>query len=234
MRISARPAAAALVSLLLLLPLASCTPGSGEPAAHPCGLGADSREDALVREVLARESYETQVLDSTSALAKTMEQALPSIGPKKTSFGANACAYKRIVDLDIAHMVLVAGWVLRGSEGRPYFDDVAYELNGVRGLTNIGVSEFGLTTASRSNLLIPCDLPGKLAARSRKVWLEAELRYTFSPRRLELDQAAKDSRMTLTYLLARRVTDALGCENQPLAKPPVVEPLPAPARADAP
>ncbi|MFD7914611.1 hypothetical protein ACFV30_28475 [Streptomyces sp. NPDC059752] len=43
-----------------------------------------------------------------------------------------------------------------------------------------------------------------------------------------VDQAGKDRRMTLTYLMTRRVTDALGCENEPLEKPPVVKPLPAP------
>ncbi|MER5482669.1 hypothetical protein ABT024_05545 [Streptomyces sp. NPDC002812] len=37
------------------------------------------------------------------------------------------------------------------------------------------------------------------------------------------DRAARDRQTTLTYLMARRVTDAPGCENKPLEQAPAVK-----------
>lgn len=87
---------------------------------------------------------------------------------------------------------------------------MTYELNGAGGVVNTG----------NSTLLAQCDLPGELGAQSRNVRLSADAAFSAGPDGPAENQAAKDRRMTLTYLMARRVTDALGCENKPLEKPP--------------
>ncbi|WP_407839084.1 hypothetical protein ACE1OC_26340 [Streptomyces sp. DSM 116496] len=47
--------------------------------------------------------------------------------------------------------------------------------------------------------------------------------HTISSTATAADQAARDRQTTLTYLMARRVTDALGCENKPLEQAPAVK-----------
>lgn len=219
MRTLTRPAAALLAALVL----ASGTSGCADDP-NPCGTGASSEEGRLVREVLSVEEYETRVGTSTRALADAMADGLRSLGPDLGFFSSRGCTYLRQTIPGYEILSFEAGWTLQGPGGPPGPDEVLYELHGAHGRAD----------SRAATLYAACVLPGELAGRSREVWFTAGTSYAFDPPRAEPDQAAKDGRMTLTYLLARRVTDALGCENQPLAKPPVLEPLPAPARADAP
>ncbi|MFJ7588083.1 hypothetical protein ACIQZO_12000 [Streptomyces sp. NPDC097617] len=203
--------------LLVVLSLASCTSGGSEArAANPCGIASPSEEEALVREVLDTEGFTTKDYGPTSQLVDKAKRALPVISPKKDVFYTNVCRYSTGDEQGDANATFLAGWVLRDAAVPSTPNDSAYMVNGARGAAN----------GSRSALLVQCDMPGDLGAKSREVWLTADL--TFGPSRPDVDQTAKDRRMTLTYLMARRVTDALGCENKPLEKPPVVKPLTAP------
>ncbi|MFJ3965485.1 hypothetical protein [Streptomyces sp. NPDC090036] len=92
---------------------------------------------------------------------------------------------------------------------------------------------FGEGNDTFTKLFVQCDLPGDLDAPSKSAWLCANGSYTVNIGRTDIDRAAEDRQTALTYLMARRVTDALGCENKPLEKPPVVKPLPAPDRNPA-
>ncbi|MFJ3519929.1 hypothetical protein [Streptomyces sp. NPDC090131] len=87
---------------------------------------------------------------------------------------------------------------------------------------------FGESNDTFTKLFVQCDLPGDLDAPSKSAWLYAKASYTVNIGRTDIDQAARDRQSALTYLMARRVTDALGCENKPLEKPPVVKPLATP------
>ncbi|MCY0959058.1 hypothetical protein [Streptomyces sp. H27-H5] len=201
-----------------MLMLASCTSGgSGAEAANPCGISPSSEEAALVREVLGAEDFATKTYGDTNLLVGKMERALPTI-PQRESFYTNACGYSTDGEQSKAGVTFLAGWSLRTSTLPSFPKDVSYELNGARGVAR----------NSGSMLLVPCDMPGELNAQSQKVWLTADTTYSFSPSRPDVDQATRDQRMTLAYLMTRRVTEALGCENKPLAKPPVVRPLPTP------
>lgn len=206
-------------ALVCVLMLASCTSGDSEAeAANPCGINPSSEEAALVHELLGTEEFATKAYATTSRLVDKFERALPVLRPEKHIFYTNACEYRADDDHRDARVTFVPGWFLRTSTVPSSPDDASYDVNGARGLTN----------DLRSTLLVQCDMPGELRAQSQKVWLTADTTFTFNPSRSDVDQATKDRRMTLTYLMARRVTDALGCENKPLEKPPVVKPIPSP------
>ncbi|MFD3697077.1 hypothetical protein ACFWUZ_13135 [Streptomyces sp. NPDC058646] len=205
-------------AFVCVLVLASCTSGgSRTETANPCGISPSSEEEALVREVLGTEDFATKAYGDTGWLVDKMERALPVMRPEKHSFYTNACGYSVKDEQRDVRMTFLAGWFVRTSAVPSFPDDVSYSLNGAR----------GTASGDRTTLLVQCDMPGELRAQSQNVWLTADTSFTSSPSRTVADQAAKDRRMTLTYLMARRVTEALGCENEPLAQPPVVKPLPA-------
>ncbi len=209
-------------ALVCAVMLASCTSGGSEAkAANPCGISASSEEDALVREILATEDFETNALKSTSELVDKVKRALPGMRPGKNSYFNAACRYRVEDDHRAVSATFSFGWSPRVPPGPPS-NGVSYELNGASGVTS--------TSGSSSTLLVQCDLPGELGAQSRNAWFSADAYFSFMPATGTdaVDQAGKDRRMTLTYLMTRRVTEALGCENKPLEKPPVVKPLPAP------
>ncbi|WP_158708578.1 hypothetical protein [Streptomyces sp. NRRL S-244] len=78
------------------------------------------------------------------------------------------------------------------------------------------------------SVFVECAMPGELDERSKSARFYADASYTINIGKPELDQAARDRQTALAYLVARRVTEALGCENKPLERPPVVKPLPSP------
>ncbi|MFF5488915.1 hypothetical protein ACFY7Y_38545 [Streptomyces virginiae] len=206
-------------ALVCVAALASCTSGEPEAKADLCGIGAASEEEALVREILGTADFETKTHRSESVLADKVKQALPGMRPGKNSYFNTACSYRVEDERRAVSATFSFGWSPRVPPGPPS-DGVSYELNGAS----------GVTSGSSSTLLVQCDLPGELGAQSRNVWFSGDAYFSSMPATGTdpVDQAGKDRRMTLTYLMTRRVTDALGCENKPLEKPPVVKPLPTP------
>lgn len=210
--------ARSMAVVLCVLALASCSSGGSDAeAANPCGVSPPSQEEELAREILGTRDFETKADGSTERLVDKMERALPVIGPDKHVFFTEACDYSTDQAGRQVQATFVPGWLFRTSE-EPLLPGQPYSVNGVRGASG----------DSRSGLVVACDMPGELREASQKVWFTADITFTSSPSLPKVDQAERDRRMTLTYLMARRVTDALGCENKPLAKPPVVKPLPTP------
>lgn len=205
------------LALLCVVTLASCTSDDAAKSANLCGISQSSEEETLVREVLGKEDFATRAYGSTSVLVDKMTRALPKV-LEKGMFYTNACGYSVGSEPREAGVTFLSGWSLRTSAPPSFPADVSYDVSGARGLAR----------NSSSTLLVACDMPGELGAQSQKVWLTADTTYSFYPARPDVDQAVKDRRMTLTYLMARRVTEALGCENKPLEQPPVVKPLPSP------
>lgn len=212
----ARTLGRSTAALVCVLTLASCTSDDSDAeAANLCGITASSEEGTLMREVLGAKEFQTKVYTPTDKLLDMSERALPVIRPEKTRFFTNVCGYGTGDEQQDFRMTFLTGWSLRASQA-PLNNGVSYELNGAQ----------GLATDSRSRLLVQCDMPGELGEQSRKVWLTGDA--NFAPSRPDVDQATKDRRMALTYLMTRRVTEALGCENKPLEQAPVVKSSPTP------
>ncbi|MET9592453.1 hypothetical protein ABZY45_16080 [Streptomyces sp. NPDC006516] len=79
-----------------------------------------------------------------------------------------------------------------------------------------------------SHLRVECVLPGTDRKASQKVLLQGEASNTLL-KGTEVQQKTIDQQITFLYLMTRRATEALGCENAPLTKDPVVKASPTPA-----
>ncbi|MCX5407078.1 hypothetical protein OHA37_24825 [Streptomyces sp. NBC_00335] len=224
----ARSAAA----VLAVLTLASCTAGETEAKAdHLCDITPSSEEDVLLREILGRgtapgtdvDAFRTFIPNRTSRLVEKLGRELREMDPAKETFAPSTCTFRPPTRSEGA--AFSAGWAPRTSKfvEEPLREAGRFEVNGA----------FGQSNYFSTKLFVRCDMPGDLAEPSKTAWLYANASYVvnISPTEIlpaDIDQAAKDRQTTLTYLMTRRVTEALGCENKPLAKPPVVKRLPTP------
>ncbi|MEU9798289.1 hypothetical protein [Streptomyces sp. NPDC051000] len=213
---------AAVLAVLAVLTLASCT--SGEPEAkvdHLCAITPASEEDKLLRGIIRADSFETSIPNRTDRLVETLERALGEMGPTKETFASSTCRYSPPTRTESA--AFDVGWAPRTSKFvEPSLPEAGrFDVNGA----------FGESNHYSTMLFVRCDMPGDLAEPSKSAWLYAKASYTVNLGRTDIapadiDQPAKDRQTSLAYLMTRRVTEALGCENKPLAKPPVVKPLP--------
>ncbi|MEV7729910.1 hypothetical protein AB0P15_35145 [Streptomyces sp. NPDC087917] len=209
---------AVAVVLACAIAVSGCTDGTPEAkSADLCTLPDGSVELDLLRQIIAGE------LDTGSTpadrLTANLKKDLRDREPSDESPGRSVCLYRPEQQAKPHRVVVQARWVPRdASKDRPMAEGAPFDVNGVPGETN--------DIASR--LYVPCDLPGDLRASSDKVWLKADVSYSVNIPRSPGDQARKDRQTTFAYLMARRVTEALGCENEPLSKPPVVSPVPTP------
>ncbi|MFD0271236.1 hypothetical protein ACFVGY_32405 [Streptomyces sp. NPDC127106] len=207
-------------ALLCVLTLASCNSGDAdEKAADLCGTTSSSDEAVLLREVLQAEGFSTKVYKPTGELVKKLERDLRSMRPEKQTYYHLTCSFQADTDTRLARASFSFAWAPRTAPQQPWFTgDVSYDVNGAPGVAD----------HTKARLLVQCDKPGDLAAQSQKAYLSADVYYSFKDFEPAEGQAATDRKMALTALMTRRVTDALGCENKPLEKSPVVKPLPTP------
>ncbi|MFF3211221.1 hypothetical protein ACFYYB_11215 [Streptomyces sp. NPDC002886] len=214
-------ATAVLVSGLMLV---SCT--SGEPEAHaknekpPCGVGPSSEEGVLLRDVIAADAFEDFVYNSTSELVATLRSALPEVSPEHRIPVKTRCVLSGADGVG-GSVTFRFGWVSRAAEKLDFVlaNGIPFEMDG-------GV--FGQANDTDTNLYVGCDMPGALGGPSKSAWFHAKAEHSTSSTPAAVDQAARDRQTALTYLMARRITEALGCENKPLEQAPVVKPLPTP------
>ncbi|MFK0255595.1 hypothetical protein [Streptomyces sp. NPDC090445] len=208
-------------ALLCVLTLASCDSGESEAKTdHPCEIAPASEEQTLLRKILRADGFETLIMNSTSRAVEKLERELREMDPKERTLPRYTCAYRPGGQGGVERATFGFGWVARTSEDvKPSLSkSVPYEVNGAFGETNDFITK----------LFVQCDMPGELGEKSKSAWFYADASYTVNIGRTDLDQAARDRQTALTALMTRRVTEALGCENKPLEKPPVVKPLPTP------
>ncbi|MET9469454.1 hypothetical protein ABZY44_32615 [Streptomyces sp. NPDC006544] len=209
-------------ALVCGLTLASCT--SGEPEARSeqsCGISPSSQEGLLLRGILHAETFETLLYSSTREVAATLRHTLPETSPEKRTHQKSTCALWAAGQNGADRVTFSFGWVPRASKevDEQLSEGVPFEAEG---------GAFGQASATDTVLYVGCELPAELGEPSKSAWLRARASHNVSPPRTDIDQAVRDQQTALTYLMARRITDALGCENKPLEKPPVVKPLPTP------
>ncbi|MGW6691187.1 hypothetical protein [Streptomyces sp. NPDC054961] len=206
------------------LTLVSCTSDKPEGEARnekpPCGVSPSSQEGVLLRDVIAADDFEALVHNSTSEVVATLRSALPQTRPENQIPPTTRCALWAAGEKGAA-VTFRFGWVSRASKEMqfPLPDSVPFEMDG---------GAFGQANDTKTSLYVGCDMPGALGVPSKSVWFHAKAEHSVSSTAAAVDQAARDRQTALTYLMARRVTDALGCENKPLEKPPVVKALPTP------
>ncbi|MET9691188.1 hypothetical protein ABZY81_22350 [Streptomyces sp. NPDC006514] len=209
-------------ALLSVLMLASCT--SGEPEAkneQPCGISPSSEEGVLLKGILRAEGFESLIYNSTGEAATALRHALSETSPESRMSTKMTCALWAAGQNGGDRVTFSFGWVSRASKKaeEPLPNGVPFEADG---------GAFGQANDTETRLLVACQMPGELGDPSKSAWFHAKASHNVSPPRTDIDQTVRDRQTALTYLMARRVTDALGCENEPLEKPPAVKPLTAP------
>ncbi|WP_405391701.1 hypothetical protein OG596_29965 [Streptomyces sp. NBC_01102] len=155
-------------------------------------------------------------------MTERMQDWLKTGGPERSALPLRMCSYRpekitgaRTVSIDF-------GWLPRDAAGTK-----AEALPGK-------VHHFTMNDATVqandiiSKLTVPCRMPGGLETASQKVLLQGEASNTLLMG-TDVQQKTIDQQVTFLYLMTRRATEALDCENNPLAKKPVVKPSPAPA-----
>ncbi|MET9884948.1 hypothetical protein ABZZ20_17815 [Streptomyces sp. NPDC006430] len=208
-------------ALFSVVMLASCT--SGEPEAkseQPCGISPSSEEGVLLQGILRAKEFETLIYNSTGEVATALRRALPEASPESRMSPKSTCALWAAGQNGGDRVTFSFGWVSRASK------DVEQHLP--NGVPFEAGGAFGQANDTDTALFVGCEMPGKLGGPSKSAWLHAKASHNVSPPRTDIDRATKDRQTALTYLMARRVTEALGCENKPLEKPPVVKPVPSP------
>lgn len=208
-------------ALVCVLTLASCTSGDSEAKVdHLCEVVGSSQEGELLREILRTDTFVTEVQNRTGRLTEKLENQLSKAGAAEMTLPVYSCAYILGTQQSGKRSTFGFGWIPRASkdEESSRSKGVPYEAN----------DAFGETSDTYTRLYVQCDMPGERGEASKSAWLYANGSYVPNIGRTDIDQTARDRQTAFTYLMTRRVTEALGCENKPLGKPPVVKPLPTP------
>ncbi|MEU1126704.1 hypothetical protein ABZ371_24805 [Streptomyces sp. NPDC005899] len=209
----------------LAIAASGCTSDdSTEPQARGelCRLAPDSGESGALRRLLGEKDVRTDISNDTDDLTESMREWLEPGGPERSALPLRMCSYRPAKTTGARMVSLEFGWLPREGAGSK-----AGTLPGkVRHYTVDDAAVQANDTVSR--LTVPCRMPGDLEKASQKVLLQAEASNTLLMG-TDVRQKTIDQQITFLYLMTRRAAEALGCENDPLAKKPVVEPSPVPA-----
>ncbi|MFF2569121.1 hypothetical protein [Streptomyces sp. NPDC058084] len=209
-RHSAWPAVLAVTALVVT----ACSSGdSGSQVEGLCGRPADSSAGKALREVLGTDEFSTEVIESDERFLREFKEDLKEWqGGTRSTSPSYLCTY--LPEDSKERVVLDFAWSPADEPGKQRArGGTFYDLNGATG--SIGHLSAGL--------YVKCELPGELAAPAGKAVLRADAALTIN-RGKTVDKETEARQLSFLYLMTREVTDALGCENKPLAKDPVVKP----------
>ncbi|MFD7975255.1 hypothetical protein [Streptomyces sp. NPDC059071] len=208
------PALAAVSALAVT----SC---ASEPASPPkdrlCSVPAGSAEEQLLHTVIRTNTFRTESAQPRDQrFVERMEENLHNIGDPAATYTVSGCSYVPNGQADTGRAAIDFEWVpLDEVKKEPTEKGTReYRLNGATGNTN------DVTT----NLYVQCVMPGDLKEASKKVLLHTDAAFTVNLGPVH-DHHTQDQQMAFVYRMTRRATEVLGCQNKPLTKDPVVEPL---------
>ncbi|MGW8885004.1 hypothetical protein [Streptomyces sp. NPDC055749] len=211
----------------LALTAVACTSETPEPpVSQACEYGPSTSEGKLIRQLLDTDEYRTRVEKSTSALAEGLKEELQAREESgRTEYRTPMCSFslERPRGAGSDTLSVDFHWTTREDpkgSGRPANTHTYYNVNGLHGESD----------ETLSTLRMQCDLPGKLSKPSQQSLLVADVSNTAYVG-TAVSQEARDRQIHFLYLMARQATDALGCENEPLKKDPVVKGYKTPEEA---
>ncbi|MCX5413556.1 hypothetical protein [Streptomyces sp. NBC_00059] len=217
--------AVACAVLSLAFAVSGCTSGdTAEPQSKDelCRLGQDSAESTSLRRLVGENDISTEISNDDDDLVESMEDWLKPGGAEMSALPLRMCSYRPEAATG-AHMVsLEFGWLpldeAAGKAARLPGKVRHYDLDGATAQAN----------DINAKLTVPCRMPGDLGDPSAKVLLEGKVSNTLLVG-TDVEQKTVDQQVTFLYLMTRRATEALGCENDPLTEDPVVQASPTPA-----
>ncbi|MGW7362997.1 hypothetical protein ACWGI8_06090 [Streptomyces sp. NPDC054841] len=210
-----------LLAIAALLTVTSCTseaPQGGRPDDYLCDISAKSTEEKLLRQIMRADDFTTEINNREYRFAEKMNENLRLFPDSSRMYAVMACQYLPNGQKDIGRTRIEYKWVPRVDASGPSQEDETFSYD-------FG-NAFGTSSDVTSTLDVTCVMPGDLREKSAKVSLHADASYTVNLGPVH-DHGTQDEQITLLYLMTRRATESLGCENKPLAKEPVVKPLTA-------
>lgn len=217
-----RARVALLVGLIFLV--ASCDGGSKEELSgdYLCDLPSSSLEkEAVLKEIGAGE-VRTTIFAGPSDLVESVRSELRKVESGKDVLPIHVCLFQGAAGGSAASdseasVRIMLQWAVpnRGkAAGRPLRDASHYVVNGLPAEANEGDAKFSFS----------CVMPGEFRDASRQAQMVGWASLTGGPRKGS--QRDWDVRhVALSYLMAQKAVDALGCENKPLQGDPVVKPV---------
>ncbi|MFE5243695.1 MULTISPECIES: hypothetical protein [unclassified Streptomyces] len=205
----------------LAIAVSGCTSGdTAEPRSNGelCRLGQDSAESTSLRGLVGGNDIRTEISNDDGDLVESMENWLKPGGAEKSALPLRMCSYRPEAATGARTVSLEFGWLPLDEANELPGQVRHYDLNGATVQAN----------DINAKLTVPCRMPGDLGDPSAKVMLEGQVSNTLLIG-TDVEQRTVDQQVTFLYLMTRRATEALGCENDPLAKDPVVEASPSPA-----
>lgn len=204
----------ATVLTVTALGLTSCGTGgdSATPVDQPCDVTAGSAEAKLLHGLLGTDQIKTTYFKTTPDLAEQLREDLRQRTSGQPTSTADACRFKPKDRTGSSSARLEFSWVPKDYTGRQLPGLVSrYDVNGMKGEAN----------DIDSRLKVACVLPGADGKPSSEVLLQATVWNTVLMG-TKVAPEMKERQITFAYLMARGVTQSLGCEGDPLKKDPVV------------
>lgn len=212
-------------AVTLALPLAVLTTAcsgeepaqAGPPDDYVCDIASGSAEEKLLRQVIRADSFETRIGNRVPDFVEKMTINLRGKPEGRVTLSVRQCEYVPKGAHADGQATIEYRWapLTEAETGRDPEGTRRYKFDGATGKSNDVMT----------NLYVRCDLPGELNAPSKKVLLHADASFTVNLGQVK-DHGTQDQQMSFVHNMTRRATEVLGCENKPLAKDPVVKPLP--------
>ncbi|MGW4231419.1 hypothetical protein ACWEF9_19345 [Streptomyces sp. NPDC004980] len=219
---SIRAASSAVVLLAFAASGCAAEEGKGQAKDELCRLDTGTSESATLRQLLGEDDIRTDISNDADDLTESMQDWLKPGGPERTVLPLRMCSYRPETPAVPRMVSIEFGWQLRDVAGNKAGDLPGkvhhYTVNDATVQANDIVSR----------LTVPCRMPGGLEKASQKVLLQGKAANTLLVG-TDVQQKTIDQQITFLYLMTRRATEALDCQNDPLTKKPAVKPSPTPA-----
>lgn len=215
------PRAGMRVALVAGLALLATSCGGGERQGlaedYLCDLPAQSAEREAVLKRVGTDKVRTTIFAKPSAFVGLMGDGLRRWEAGDSVVSSDVCLYQRIAGAPDGTVRISFEWGApehHKPAGRPIADAAQYAVNGVLAEVNEGEAKISFS----------CVMPGENRELSRRAQLVGWASFTGEP----TDGSGRKAEIrdvTLSYLMARRAVEVLGCENKPLQGDPVVKPI---------
>lgn len=203
-----------LDALVMLTASCETEPASAPSAAHPCLIAKGASEEKLLQRTLRSEQFQEQWFSTTEKLVQRLEKDIRQMKPGTSTVGRHLRHYIPEPPPGSDRLTIELSWTSPDASGRgiPSEHYAHYNINGVP------VEATDIIVKSR----VACRLPGDLEGPTEYALLRAVLASTLNIGRRGAE--AQKQQGAFLYVMARRATDALGCQNKPLHGVPEVKP----------
>ncbi|MFE9887637.1 hypothetical protein [Streptomyces scopuliridis] len=185
-------------------------------------MAKDADTHNMLQQVIRTDQYGITIYNTNPDLSERLADELQQWEPGRTEFTTQACAFSPKNTERDGSLSVELSWTARDGSSKSKLPGKVgyYNINGALGEANDVITK----------LRVQCDLAGKLRKPSSQVSLVADASNTLNIG-TKVDPKTIDQQITILYLMTRKATEVLDCENNPLKKDPVVKSYTTPEEA---